>query len=184
MSRIKSMPPEKATGRLKELYNGIQSQLNRVPNIFQHLGNSPVVLEAFLKLNEAAEKTSLSPQLREQIALTIAQSNQCHYCLSAHTVIAKSKGLDEQVITEARQAIAHDPKSQAILRFSKLVVEKRGNVTDQEITALKALGVTDSELVDIMMVIHINMFTNYFNHVTEPNIDFPEAAPLKSYVHI
>lgn len=178
MSRIKCALPEKASGKLKELYNGIQQQMGRIPNIFQNLGNSPVVLEAFLKLNEAAEKTNLSPQLREQIALTIAQTNHCQYCLSAHTLIAKNKGLDEHIILEARGGIAHDPKTQAILRFAKQVVEKRGNLSEQDIEALKAGGINDSELVEIMLIININMFTNYFNHITDPNIDFPQSAPL------
>lgn len=178
MSRIHQIAPEKATGKVKDFYAAIQKKLGRVPNIFLNLGNSPSVLEGFLNFSGAADQTSLSPQLREQIALAVAQTNQCNYCLSAHTVIGKGAGLKDEDIIHARKIESKDPKTQAILNFAKKVVELRGKVSDANIAALKVAGVNDTELVEIMLVIFVNMFTNYFNHVTDPKIDFPEACAL------
>ena len=179
MARVNQVTPEKASAKLKDLYTGIQKKMGRIPNIFLHMGNSPAVLEGYLNFSGAADHTSLSAQLREQIALTVSQANNCNYCLSAHTVIAKGAGLADNDIIKARQGQAQDSKAQAVLKFTKQVVEGRGNLKNQDIASLKAAGVTDAELVEIIFVITLTMFTNYFNHITDPTVDFPEAPKLK-----
>jgi len=179
MSRVNQVTPEKASGKVKDFYEAIQKKMGRIPNIFLNMGNSPAVLEGYLSLSDAVGHTSLSPQLREQIALAVGQANHCNYCLSAHTTIAKGAGIADNDIIKARQGQSHDPKIQSILKFVKHVVETRGNINNHDVSNLKAAGVTDHELVEIILVIAINMFTNYFNHITDPKVDFPEAPAIK-----
>lgn len=178
MTRVKPVNPEDAQGEVQDLYQALQKKMGKVINIFQNMGNSAATLKGFLDLNEAANRTNLPPKLREQIALIIGQSNQCQYCLSAHTMLAKGVGMSEQEIAKARHAESPEPKSRAILKFAKQVVENRGHVSNQDIANLKATGVTDVELVEIILVIMVNMFTNYFNLITDPKIDFPIASEL------
>jgi uncharacterized peroxidase-related enzyme len=179
MARVNQITPEKASSKVKDLYAAIQKKMGRIPNIFLNMGNSPAVLEGYLSFSEAANHTSLSPQLREQIALAVGEANHCQYCLSAHSMIAKGSGLSESDILKARQGQAPDFKTQAILKFAKQAVESKGNLKNQDVAALKAAGVTDAKLVEIIMIISLNMFTNYFNHITDPVIDFPEASAIK-----
>jgi alkylhydroperoxidase AhpD family core domain len=178
MTRVQPATQDKAQPAVQEIYKALEKKMGKVPNIFQNMGNSPAVLKGFLAFSGAAEQTSLSPKVREEIALIVAQSNNCNYCLSAHTAMSKGAGITDQEILQARKGMSQDPKTQAILAFAKLVVEKRGNVTDQDVAALKSKGVTDTEIVEIIMVISVNMFTNYFNHITDPKIDFPVAPKL------
>ena len=178
MSRVKPVSVEEAKGEVKELYQSLQQKMGKVFNIFLNMGNSANTLKGFLALSDAANHTSLSSKLREQIALIVGQSNHCQYCLSAHTMIAKGTGISEQEILKARHGESQHPKDQAILKFAKQVVENRGNVSNQDIASLKAAGVNDTELVEIILVIIVNMFTNYFNLITDPKIDFPLAPEL------
>ena len=129
-------------------------------------------------MSEAVNLTSIDPKLREEIALIVGQTNQCNYCLSAHTAIAKGSGISDQEILSARKAQSQNPKTQAILTFVKSVVDKRGKIDDQEIAGLKAKGVNDTEIAEIVMIITLNLFTNYFNLVTDTKIDFPMAPKL------
>jgi len=178
MSRVQSITPEKAKPAVQAIYTAIEKKLGKLPNIFLNMGNSPAVLKGFLGLSAAVDETSLDPKLREEIALIVSQTNQCNYCLSAHTAIAKGVGVTDQEALQARKGQSQNPKTQAILSFAKTVVDKRGNVTDQDVATLKAAGVTDAELVEIILVISLSMFTNYFNHITNPKIDFPVASKL------
>ena len=146
--------------------------------MIQHMGHSPAVLKGFLALTEAVTNTSIPQQLREQIALTVSQTNQSNYCLSAHTMISRMAGMLDKDIMFTRKAQANDPKTQAILDFAKNVVEKRGQVSDQEINKLKSAGISETEIVEIIMIIVMNMFTNYFNRIVDPAIDFPAAPKL------
>lgn len=178
MSRISQVTPENAQNETKAFYSTIQSKLGAIPNIFQFMGHSPAVLQGYFSLDDAASKTSLPPKLRELIALTVGQSNDCHYCLSAHTAIGKKSGLNDQQILQARKYDSEDPKTKAILHFAHEVVAKRGLVTDNDVKTLQQVGVTEKELVEIILVITLNMFTNYFNHIIDPKIDFPLAPKI------
>lgn len=178
MTRVKPVSVEEAEGEVKELYQSLQQNMGKVLNIFLNMGNSAATLKGFLALSNAADQTSLSPKLREQIALIVGQLNHCQYCLSAHTMLAKGKGLSDQDILKARHGESLNVKDQAILKFAKQVVENRGNVSNQDVASLKTAGVTDPELVEIILLIIVNMFTNYFNLITDPKVDFPLAPEL------
>jgi len=178
MSRINEVKPEQAQKEVKDIYKSLEQKMGRVPNIFLNMGNSAAVLKGYLGLSDAVGQTSLPPKLREEIALIVSQANNCRYCLSAHSAIAKGLGVPDQEVLLARQGQAKDPKTQAILKFAKSVVENRGNVSNQDVASLKAAGVTDQQVVEIILIIALNMFTNYFNHITDPKIDFPVAPEL------
>lgn len=175
MVRIPPVAKEKADSQTQSLFELIAKKLGKIPNIFQTMGNSPIVLESFLKLSESAEKTSLSPKLREQIALAVGQANQCQYCLSAHSLIGKSAGLSAEEILLSRKAESHDAKTKVILSFVKQVIDKRAHISNQDLSMLKNVGISDKEVIEILFVIFVNIFTNYFNHIADPAIDFPEV---------
>lgn len=176
--RLNPVAPESAQSDVKQIYDLIQKKMNILPNIFKNMGNSPAVLKGYMALSDAASQTGLSPKLREQIALAVGQANQCGYCLAAHTMIGKTVGLQADDILQARKGKTSDKKDAVILAFAKSVVDKKGNVSDQEVNDLKAAGITDKELTEIILVITLNMFTNYFNHITGTEIDFPHAPDL------
>lgn len=178
MTRIQPVTREEATKPVQEIYAAIEKKMGKVPNIFLNMGNSPAVLKGYLGLSEAANQTSLSPKVRELLALAVGQANHCNYCLSAHTAIAKGEKIADQDILLARKGQSPDKKTQSILTFAKVAVDKKGNVSESDIAALKKEGVTDAELVEIIMIITLNMFTNYFNIITDTKIDFPLAPNL------
>lgn len=178
MTRVTAVTLETATTEVKPLIESIQKKMGSVPNIFKNMGNSPAVLKAYLSMSDAASQTTLSPTLREELALIVGQTNHCNYCISAHSTIGKSLGLSDTDVINARKGHGKTPKEEAILQFAKSVVEKRGVITSSEVDALKKAGVSDKELVEIILVISINIFTNYFNHITDPAIDFKVAPSL------
>ena len=74
MNRINAVTPENATGKTKELYEGIKGKLGRVPNVFTLMGNSPAVLEGYLKGGTKAAavllgRDRLTPREREVVQL-------------------------------------------------------------------------------------------------------------------
>ena len=179
MSRLKQITPDKAQGDLKNLYGAIEKKMGTVPNIFQYMANSIPLLKGYLSITELCNSTMLSPRLRELIVLAVSQNNNCQYCLSAHSAVAKNLGLKEKEIIEARKAQSTDPKTQTILQFSKKFVDKKGFIDDQDVNQLKTAGLSDQEIGDILLVIISGIYTNYFNHLNNTPIDFPEAVRLE-----
>ncbi len=175
MPRIQPVEPSKATGKAKELLDAVQQKFGRVANVVAGLANSPAALEAYLKAQEALGNGSLGAKLREQIALVVAQTNGCEYCVSAHTAIGKMVGLDDRQALGARQAATGDAKTDAALRFARTLVERRGWVTDEDLAAVRAAGWSDGEITEIIANVVANFFTNYFNHVAGTEVDFPKV---------
>ncbi|MDC6363313.1 MULTISPECIES: carboxymuconolactone decarboxylase family protein [Flavobacteriaceae] len=174
MTRLQALDPKETTGRSKELFDGIQSKLGMVPNMMRTMGNSPAVLEGYLNFSDALGKGSLGGKLGELIALAVAESNTCNYCLSAHSFIGeKLVGIDTTTLEMAREGKNKDPKIAAALFFAKTLVEKRGRVSTDDVAAVKAAGYTDGAVGEIVAHVALNVLTNYFNNTADTDIDFP-----------
>jgi len=175
MARIKALNPETVEGKSKELLDKIKGKMGRVPNIFKTMAHSPAVLGAYLGFSGALDDSTLCPKLREKIALAVAEDNSCDYCLAAHSAIGKMAGLSPDEIAAARQASAQNPKADAALKFAKKLSRGRAVVNDADAQTLRDAGYTEGEILEIIAVVSLNIFTNYFNHVADPEIDFPKV---------
>lgn len=178
-TRIETLNPDTTTGEAKELFNAVQNKLGFIPNLIKVFGNSPATLKSYLSLGELTASGNFSNKFREQLALAIAEENECNYCLSAHTAIGKMNGLTEEETVQNRQAIATDTKTQAGLEFAKLVTKNRGNVSSEELATIKAAGYNDSDVLEIVLNVVSNTLTNYVNHIAETEIDFPKVEAGK-----
>ncbi len=175
MPRLNAIDPKEATGKAKELLDGVKAKLGSVPNLMRTFANSLAALEGYLGLSGALAGGLLNAKLREQIALTVADANSCEYCLSAHTVIGKMVGLNESEIVWSRQASSGDAKTDAALKFAHQIVVKRGEVLDSEVQAVREAGYSDGEITEIVANVALNIFTNYFNHIAQTVVDFPKV---------
>ena len=179
MQRLGTLNPDTATGKTKEMMDMIQSKYGMVPNLTRTLANSPAVLGTYLGFG-ALDQGALPPTLREQIALTVAEINDCNYCRAAHTAIGKMIGLSDEQAIDSRRATAVDSKEEAALQFAKAVVEKQGWVTDTDVAKVRDAGYTDEDVTEIVAHVLKNIFTNYFNHVARVEIDFPAVPELET----
>lgn len=178
MSRIQQIAPETATGKAKELLDAVKSKMGMVPNMTRAMANSPAVLNAYLQFSGALAAGSLSVRNREQIALTIGQANDCNYCLAAHSAIGKMVGLTAEQILDSRRGNAIEAKSDAVLKFSRKVLETKGHVSNEDVAAVREAGLNDGEIAETVANVALNIFTNYFNHVADTTVDFPLAPTL------
>ena len=177
MARIHLVDPAEADGRAKELLDAVRAKFGATPNSMKAMAGS-AVLEGYLGLSTALAAGSIRPAIAERIALAVAESNGCSYCLSAHSYVATHVlKLAPDEITHARRYRSSDAKAQAALRFAEAVLTGRGAVAAEEFDAARAAGLTDAELAEIVAHVALNMLTNFFNHAFEIDIDFPEVTP-------
>ena len=102
MPRLNVVSPDQATGPVKQIYDDLTTQMGKVVNIFQGMANSPAALRAYLSMSAALAEGDLSPEDREVVYLAVSESNGCHYCVSAHSMLAKRIGLSEDETLAAR----------------------------------------------------------------------------------
>ena len=159
--------------------NSVEKQLGRVPNLFRVVANSPAALTGYMQLSAASAQGALDAATRERIALVVAELNGCGYCLSAHTYLGRNVAkLDDAEITANRNGASNDPMADAAVRFAAAVVRQRGQVSNEQVQAVRTAGYTDAQVLDILLAIALNTFTNYVNEVAKTEIDFPVVEPL------
>lgn len=179
MNRISIPTVEQSPAASKPLLDAVLNQLGVIPNLMKMVGNSPAALEGYLSLNGAVAKGVLELPLRERLALATAEFNGCDYCLAAHSYLGKnlSKLTDTDMLA-ARGASSTDARSDAALGFARRVLPARGQVTNADLAAVRAAGYGDSEIVEIVVNVALNLLTNYVNNVAQTEVDFPAAEKL------
>lgn len=180
MNRIPTPASIEATpAAAHPLLEAVKKQLGVVPNLFRTVAHSPAALEGYLGLTAALGKGVLPAATRERVALAVAQVNGCGYCLAAHSYLGKNLAkLDEAEIAANRRGRSNDAKADAAVRFAAAVAHERGHVGDDAVRAVRAAGYDDAQIVEIVMHVALNTWTNYLNEVAKTEIDFPQAPAL------
>jgi uncharacterized peroxidase-related enzyme len=174
-TRLQAVDTDKATGATKAVLDTVNQKMGKVPNIFKLMANSPAAVDAYLAMSGALAKGVLSAETREKIAITCAEVHTCEYCLSAHYAIAKSIGMSEADLEEARVERSKDPKENAILGLTRSIILSRGDLSDNTFKEYREAGITDAEIAETIAHVGLNTFTNYFNKVAQTEVDFPKV---------
>jgi AhpD family alkylhydroperoxidase len=152
--------------------------MGRIPAIYATMAHSPTTLEAMLNYNEGLKKGSLSSKEIEAISLAVGQTNNCDYCVAAHTVLGKMAGLSVEETLECRKGKVHDLKLDSLVKLAIEIVKTRGLPSAKTVADFYAAGYSDSALIEVIAWTTYDIFTNYFNHIAETVSDFPQAPAL------
>jgi len=173
MSRINPVNIEKLDSKTADVLEAVKNNLGMLPNIFTTFAHSPATLNGYLQLSETLSKGELIGKEREMIAITVAQENQCGYCLSAHAAIGKSEGLNDEDVSLARKASAKLRKDEAIMKFAQEIVRTQGAVSDETLASIREICGSDGVVLEIVSNVVLNLMTNYLNRLAGTEIDFP-----------
>ena len=175
-SSIEASPVES-----QPLLRAVQKQLGVVPNLFRLVSLSPAALEGYLGLSGALSKGALPAPTRERIALAVAEINGCDYCLSAHTYLGKNVArLDDAEMLVNRSGGSGDAAADAAVRFAAKVTRARGQVGPADIQELRLAGYDDAQLIEIVLHVALNTWTNYINLIAGTDIDFPVVTARRA----
>ena len=120
-------------------------------------------------------KGKLAPVERELIAVVVSAENGCAYCETHHT-----KGLARELrdpIRARRIALGHDhvpdlnPRERAFADLALKITRDPRTVTNADLNGLRELGLSDSEILE---VIETAAFFNFTNRVAISINNIPE----------
>ena len=164
-----------STGLLAQIH----AAFGATPNMFKAVSNSPAALQSMWGSFGALGGGKIGARLGEQIAVAVADRNDCAYCLAAHTALGRKAGASAEEMSAAQADQSDDPKTAAALRFAVAVVANRARIGDEQVQDLRAVGFDDEEIVEIMAHVALNLFTNYVNVAFKVPVDFP-AVQLRA----
>lgn len=175
MSRIDLVTQDSATAAAQPLLAQVHAAFGATPNMFRAVANSPAALASMWGAFGALGAGTLGAKLGEQIAVAIADQNDCHYCLAAHTALGRKAGASSEEMSAAQSGQSHDPKTAAALHFAVTVVRQRAKITVADVDVLREAGFGDGEIMEIMAHVALNLFTNYVNVAFDVPLDFPQV---------
>ena len=173
--RIPLVIPADTTGERQQLLGQIQQAFGATPNMFKAVANSTAALKSMWASFGALGGGVIPAKLGEQIAVAIADRNDCEYCLAAHTALGRKAGASAEEMSAAQAGQSTDAKTAAALRFAVAVVNNRARIDDADVAGLREAGYSDEEIVEILAHVALNLFTNYINVAFQVPVDFPSV---------
>lgn len=169
--------PETATDAARPMLEASQKAYGMIPNLHAVLAESPEIYEAYQTLQKLFVASSLTPDERHVVWLTINVLHTCHYCVPAHTFLAKKDGVDDEVIAALRaDRPLPDDRLEALRQFTRAMVIKRGEVDQADLDAFFAAGFTKRNVFDVLLGLSHKVISNYTNHFAHTPVDAPFAA--------
>ncbi|MFS0700425.1 carboxymuconolactone decarboxylase family protein [Cellulomonas sp. 179-A 4D5 NHS] len=173
MSHVPLVARESATGAVRAQLDEIHDAFGTVPTMFRAVAQSPAALTSLWGSFGALSGGTLGAAVGEQIAVAVANRNACEYCLAAHTALGRKAGVSREALAAAQDGDSDDPRTAALLRFALTVVEQRGQVTAEDVQAVRDQGWGDEHVVEVLAHVALNLFTNYVNIALAVPVDFP-----------
>ncbi|MDX8494775.1 carboxymuconolactone decarboxylase family protein [Mesorhizobium sp. VK22B] len=177
MPRTAPLKSEHVPAESKPTLDAFTKNVGFTPNMMAAFAQSPIAFNSWAALLGSLSK-ALDVRTRDSIGLAVSEVNGCNYCLTVHSFTAEHMAkLSADDIILARKGHASDPKRDAAVRFARKVIETRGHVSDADLRAVREVGHTDANIIEIVALVAMYSLTNFFNNVFDHDKDFPAVAP-------
>ncbi|MGO8700069.1 MAG: carboxymuconolactone decarboxylase family protein [Limisphaerales bacterium] len=147
------------------------------PLLLRGLSKSLAAMRAYADASHALAHGQLTARQRQQIALTVAEINGCGSRIGHGVHNNGDAQLSETEIELARRASAQDAREDAMLHFTRAVVLQRGAIRDKDLHAVRSAGFSESELIEIVANIALNIFTDYLSLIPRTEGSSAEPSP-------
>ncbi len=153
MTFIQTVAPDAATGPVAELYDAERAAHGHVPNYARAFSLRPAAYTAWRALLGAIA-ADMDPRRYELATVAAARRLRSSYCTLAHGRVLADRFLG----ADAVRAIVADHRSAgldevevAIMDLADRVAEDATSVTEQDVERLRALGLADGEILDVVL---------------------------------
>jgi uncharacterized peroxidase-related enzyme len=148
-----------------------------VPNLYGVLAESPTAVQAYAGINKALEQSALTPVEQQVVALTVSVTNDCAYCVGAHSMVAQMVHMPEDMLAALRdQKPLSDKKLNALRTLVMSLMFHRGWVPEQDLEHFVAAGYTRRHVLDVITFLALKTLSNYANHIAHTPLDAQFAA--------
>ena len=169
MSWIRTIPFEKATGRLKRLYERVTGPGNNVDNIMMAHSLRPHTMEAHMAVykNVLHHSANQVPKwFLEVLGVWVSALNKCDYCVEHHFAGLQRLLQDETRGHAIRAAIEAEKPAQAPLDaaqiaamgYARKLTQEPDALAEADIVVLRDAGWDDGEILEI------NQVCSYFSY--------------------
>ena len=158
----------------KPLLAKSQAAFGMIPGLHAVMAEAPGLLEAYQTVHELFVNSSFDKDELTVVWQTVNVENACHYCVPAHTGIAKNMGVDDAITDALRdQTPLPNARLEALRDFTLTLVRDRGNVSDEAVQAFLDAGFTKRNILEVILGYSQKVMSNYTNHLANTPVDTP-----------
>jgi len=165
--------PQDTPQESRVLLEQVKRELGFVPNLLASLAHSPTALRAYLGADAAFQRGTLTPAEQQIVLLSASAENDCPYCMSAHSALAKfflNVPGDVIVAIRANRPLL-DSKLDALVNLTRQLVSRRGYLRSQTIEAFLNAGYSKAQLLEVLVGVGLKTISNYFDHISATEVD-------------
>ncbi len=151
-----------------------RAQVGFIPNMYASMVNSPGLLDTYLHgYRHFRESSGFTPEEQEVVFLTISRENGCHYCVSAHSMLAdKQSGVRSPILEALRNGEQiPDARLAALGEFTRRMLDSRGTPDPADLTAFLKAGYSEEQVLEIVLALAVKTLSNYSNHLFNTPVD-------------
>ncbi len=156
----------------KPLLDKSKAAFGRLPGLHRVMAEAPALLEGYQTLHALFQNSSFDKDELTVVWQTINVENECHYCVPAHTGIAKQMGVDDAITNALRDETAlPTAKLEALRSFTLKLVRHNGFVPDEDVQAFLDAGYTRQNILEVILGYSQKIMSNYTNHLAQTPVD-------------
>ena len=165
MPWIKVIDESEASGELKELYGSIKKARGKIANIIKIHSLLPKTMKTHidLYLSVMFNRSKITREERELIAVVVSLTNKCDYCVNHHAEALNHYWKDEtrlqKLISQGYVSVVQDERQLQMVKYAEKLTKAPNSVTEEDITQLHEVGLDDEQ------ILHVNLIVSYFNFV-------------------
>ncbi len=149
-----------------------QKAYGGIPALSAMMAEAPGLLEGYQKLHELFMASSFDDEEVTVVWQSINVENNCHYCVPAHTAIAKAMKVDDAITNALRdETPLPTERLEALRTFTLAVVRQRGFVDDTTVQTFLAAGFTRRNVLEVVLGLSQKVMSNYANHMANTPLD-------------
>ncbi|MEO1364266.1 MAG: carboxymuconolactone decarboxylase family protein, partial [Pseudomonadota bacterium] len=119
----------------------------------------------------AIEGTAFTPEERTVVWMTVNVANACHYCVPAHTGIAKREKINDDIVNALRDETPLPVRLEALRDFTLAVRETHGRPEQGAIDAFFAAGFDERAILDVILIVAQKVMSNFTNAIFDTPTD-------------
>ncbi len=164
--------PETAPDAAQPLLQKSQQAFGMIPGLHAVMAEAPTLLDGYQVLHELFLNSSFNNDEKTVVWQAINVEHNCHYCVPAHTGIAKSMNISDTIINALRDETSLPTEKLDTLRnFTLQMVRQRGDVNQDQLELFYQAGYTQQNVLEIVLALSQKVMSNYTNHIAKTPID-------------
>ena len=153
MTFIETVTEDRATGDVAAMYETDREVFGHLPNFTKGFSLRPDVYAAWRQLNGAI-KANMDLRRYELATVGAARRLRSSYCTLAHgsVLLDKFMSLDDvRALVDAHETADLDPVDAAVVDLADKIALDAASVTRGDVDRLRSLGMTDTEIIDVVL---------------------------------